>query len=292
MKDFREEGRVLASFCFPVLLGALFLHPFSWMSLALITRGPQGFMEVAFFTAADRCRLILLFVATFIVTALFPILSKEVKGGSDVGAGSRSLELALVGSSILLVPLSAALAFGGPQIMLVFGRSYEVNWSVLLPLIACAGAQAHLGTIGIALLAHGKQWLAFVQQVIYGFGVLTFSFLLQGLGGTGLGLAHLLISLILVVLSVPILRGLKTLTIRAAVVTITSSATICLLCLLSWVCPPKWRSALTLPLAVVTLALSVIVFATASERRTLFGLLRRSTWPAGVRAALQALTRK
>jgi O-antigen/teichoic acid export membrane protein len=292
VKDFREEGPVLASFCLPVLLGALFIHPFSWMSLALITRGSRGFMEVAFFTAADRCRLIMLFVATFVVTALFPILSKEVKGGSDVGAGSRSLELALVGSSILLVPLSAVLAFGGPQIMLAFGRSYEVNWSVLLPLIACAGAQAHLSTIGIALLAHGKQWLAFVQQVIYGFGVLTFSFLLRGLGGTGLGLAHLLISLILVALSVPILRSLKTLTIRAAVVTITSSASICLLCLLSWVCPLKWRAALTLPLAVLMLALSAFVFASASERRRLFGLLRRSAWPPGVRAALRTTTRK
>lgn len=291
--DFRQEGRALAAFCVPVLLGALFLHPFSWMSLAIITRRQEGFVEVAFFTAADRCRLIMLFIAAFVATAAFPLLSRaQAKDGPDAGIGPRSLELALSGSSVLLVPLSALLAFGGPQLMAAFGRSYQVNWSVLLPLIACAGAQAHLNTIGIALLAHGRQWFALGQQMVYGIGVLFLTFMLQNLGGAGLGLAHLISALVVISASVPFVMRLKALTPRAALITFASTATICLLCFFSWLCPAGWRLALTAPLTVTTFALSAFLLTSARERRSLLPLLSRSTWPAGVRAAVQALTRR
>ncbi len=277
VKGFREEGKTLAGFCFPIVLGGLFIYPFSWMSLAIITRGERGFAEVAFFTAADRYRLIMLFIATFVATALLPILSgAQAKGARD--DGPRSLELAIIGSSLLLVPLSAVLAFGGPQIMLAFGRSYEINWSVLLPIIAWAGAQAHLSTVGTALLAHGKQWLLFTQQMLYGLGVVTLTYALKGLGGTGLGLAHLITAFVLVAASIPVLTRLNTLTTRAAFVTISSVATICLLCLLSWLCPANWRLALTVPVAALTLGLSVFLFMTARDRRDLQNLLPRRGW--------------
>jgi O-antigen/teichoic acid export membrane protein len=282
VNSFREEGRVLARFCLPIVMGGLFIYPFSWMSLAVITRKENGFVEVAFFTAADRYRLIVLFVAGFIATALLPIQSKaQAKGGPDVGTGPRSLELALIGSSVLLVPLSAALAFGGPQIMSAFGRSYQVNWSVLLPVIAWAGAQAHFSTIGTALLAHGRTWLVFAEQMVYGISVLILTYVFRQLGSTGLGLAHLITTFGLVAASVPILTRLKALTTRAAIVTIASAAAICLLCFLAWLCPGEWRLALAVPIAGTALAISTFVFTTARERSSLRNVLGRSGWSFG-----------
>jgi O-antigen/teichoic acid export membrane protein len=282
LKDFREEGRALAAFSFPVLLGALFNHPFSWMSLAMITRGKDGFKQVAFFTAADRCRLIMIFVTTFVATALFPILSGgHPKGAAEIGAAPRSLELALTGLSILLLPLGALLAFGGPELMAAFGRSYEVHWSMLLPLVACAGVQAHLNTIGMGLLAHGKQWFAFAQQMVYGIVVLTLTYVFRKFGGTGLGLAHLITTLIVMAATIPFVRRFKTLSARAAKVTVASTLAICSVCLISWLCPATWRLLLAVPVTALALVLSALFFTNASERRGLRRLFTKgdfSSW--------------
>ena len=274
--DFLREVRPLLAFCVPVLFGALFLHPFSWICLAIISRRENGFIEVAYFTAADRCRLVVLFVATFVGTALLPILSRALAHQSaDEESASRSLELALIGSSILLVPLAVGLAFAGPQIMLAFGPKYQVNWSVLLPLIATAGAQAHLATIGTALLAHGRQWFALFQQMFYAFAVVLLTLLLPklgipGLGGsTGLGLAHLLTTVTVLTVSVPIVTRFNALSHRAARTTMVSTTLICVFCLFSWLCPPEFRTAVALPLAAVTFLFSVMFFSDARERREL-----------------------
>jgi len=277
--DFVREARSLMSFAFPVLLGALFLHPFSWVCLAIISRRENGFIEVAYFSAADRCRLIILFVATFVGTALFPILSRSLASNNgDAQTAPRSLELALAGTSILLVPLSAALAFGGPQVMLAFGRSYQVNWSVLLPLIATAGAQAHLSTTGTALLAHGKQWFALLQQMFYGIGVILLTLLLPRMGipglggGTGLGLAHLIITIVVLAVSLPFIKRLEALTTRATSTTIVSATLICFFCFISWWCPAGLRLVFAFPLAALAFLLSVALFTNARERRELKAL--------------------
>jgi O-antigen/teichoic acid export membrane protein len=279
LKDFRQEGPALAGFSFPVLLGALFIHPFSWMSLAIITRGRDGFKQVAFFTAADRCRLIMLFVTTFVATALFPILSAgHAKGAVDVGAAPRSLELALTGLGIMLLPLGALLAFGGPELMAAFGHSYQVNWSVLLPLVACAGVQAYLNTIGMGLLAHGKQWFALGQQMVYGFVVLTLTYILRRFGGTGLGLAHLITTLIVMAATIPFVRRFKTLSARAGTITVASTLAICLVCLVSWFCPATWRLPLAVPVTTLMLVLSAFFFTNKRERSGLRRLFTQREW--------------
>jgi O-antigen/teichoic acid export membrane protein len=282
LTDFRREGPALAGFSFPVLLGALFIHPFSWMSLAIITRGKDGFVEAAYFTAANRCGLIMLFVTTLVATALFPILSGgHAKGPSELGAAPRSLELALSGLSILLLPLGALLAFGAPQIMAAFGRSYEVNWSVLLPLVAGAGVQAYLNTIGMGLLAHGKQWFALAQQMLYGFVVLTLTYILRGFQATGLGLAHLATALIVIAITIPAVRRFRILNARAAYVTVASTLAICLVCLISWLCPATWRLLLAVPVTALTLVLSALFFTNQRERsglRRLFTESNFSSW--------------
>jgi O-antigen/teichoic acid export membrane protein len=276
-QHFRDEGRLLLDFCLPQVIGGLFLYPSFWIALALITREEKGFVEVAYFTAADRYRLILLFIATFVGTALLPILTGEQAREEEPGAG-KGLELALIGSSILIVPLSAIIAFGGPEIMSLFGRSYRVNWSVLLPVIAWAGAGAHQSTIGMALLAHGRQWLHSIQQVLYGIIVILLTYMLRKSGGSGLALAHMLTMLMLLLIFLPILRYLKVLSLRSMLVIITSTCIICLLCTLAWLCPEQWRLALGVPVSILVLICSILVFTTRSERKRFSRLIKPSGW--------------
>lgn len=274
---FRQEGRVVFDFCLPSVLAGLSIIPAGWLSLAMIARQPNGYTEVAYFTAADRFRFILLFVAGFVGTALLPILSSAQRGEGDNSESPRGLELGLISTVILVLPLGAMLAFGGPEIMSLFGRAYQINWAVLLPVIAWAGAAAISSLIGIALLAHGKQWFMFLQQATYGLCVLFITYLLRGFGGAGLALAHLITVLILIAWSTPVLQSLGVITQRALRTLFISTGVVCLLCLLAWLCPAPLRLVLAGPLILMTALFSFLFFPTRSERAQL-RLLIMGVW--------------
>jgi hypothetical protein len=88
-------------------------------------------------------------------------------------------------------------------------------------------------------------------------------------GGTGLGLAHLITTITVLSLSLPFIKRLEAITTRATSTTIVSAAMICLLCLMSWWCPPNLRLILALPLAALVFLLSAALFTDARERREL-----------------------
>jgi hypothetical protein len=206
----------------------------------------------------------------------------HVKEGEEAGQGKRGLELALMGSSLLIVPASSVLALGGSEIMSLFGRSYQVNWSVLLPVIAWAAAGAHFTTIGTAFLAHGRQWFLFLQQMIYGGIVVLLTYALRNHGGAGLGLAHLVTSILLILLSIPVLRHLDVLTIRASGIIVTSIIMVCSVCGLAALCPQQWRLLLAIPSASIMFFISWFAFTTNEERADFRQLLTRRLWSASV----------
>jgi O-antigen/teichoic acid export membrane protein len=274
---FLEDWRLLIDFCLPSVLAGLVIMPASWLALTLIARGPNGYAEIAFFTAADRFRLILFFVSGFVGTALLPILSGAF-GKDQSGDRTKALELALFGTAILVLPLSALLSFAGPQMMLLFGRTYQLNWAVLLPVIAWASAGAIGSIVGTALLAFGKQWFLFIQQLLYGLTLVSLAYLMRRLGGTGLALAHLVAVVLLMTLSLPLLRRLNAITPRAVWILACSTIAVCLLCAFAWFCPPTLRLALAGPVTGAVFLLSVLTLGTRYERQRLGQLLWRRQW--------------
>ncbi|HVG32891.1 MAG TPA: oligosaccharide flippase family protein [Pyrinomonadaceae bacterium] len=274
LEHLRREWKPLLNFCLPSVLASFFVMPASWLSVMLIARGPNGFIELAYYTAADRFRLILVFVAGFVGTALLPILAGTI-GSEDKKSedSARALDLGLIGTALLVLPLSAALAFGGPEVMALFGRSYQANWAILLPIIAWAGAGAIGSTVGTALLAHGKQWFSFLQQATYGCSVLLLTFLLRSAGGAGLALAHLLAVLLLVAWSVPVLQRFHAITQRGTRILLVSTGMVCLLCLLAWACPTAWRLFLVGPVTLITTLFAYLFFPTGTERARLRSLV-------------------
>lgn len=277
-KEIRREGSMLIEFCLPNVLAGAIILPASWGSYILVANQPDGYSELAFFTAADRFRLLLTFVAGFVGTALLPILSRLIAGSTlDREQGRKGLELGLIGTGILIIPLTSLLAFGGPEIMSLFGRAYEANWAVLLTVIAWGGMGAIGSNIGIALLAHGKQWFLLLQQATYGAAVLGLAYLLRKFGGAGLASAHLGAVLLLLVWSYPIVRNLGVLTLRASRILVGLSAAVCTICAISWICPTGWRLIVGGPITLLS-GIASILMLTRPERTSLLYHLRSSGW--------------
>ena len=274
----RREHRILVEFCLPNVLAAAIMLPAAWLSVVLIFNTENGSTEMAFFTAADRFRLLLGFVAGFVGTALLPILSSSsAAGAAGNGEGARSVELGLIGTGLMVLPLTALFAFGGPTLMAAFGRSYQTNWSVLLPVLAWGAAGAVGSIVGTALVAHGRQWFIFLQQVAYGVTIVGLTLWLRPLGGAGLGLAHLGAVLVLLAWSYPVIRRLGVVSERVTRQLVMLTVAVTGICLVSWWCPAAWRLPLALPATAAAFAGAMLLLST-SERSRLVDLLRNGGW--------------
>jgi O-antigen/teichoic acid export membrane protein len=258
--DLRRERAMLVNFCFPSLLGSLVILPATWAATVVLANAPNGLTEVAYFTAADRFRQMLVFVAGFVGTALLPILAGTTSDASGAGA-RRTLELGITGTGILVLPLAALLAFGGPAVMAMFGRSYEANWAVLLPIVAWGTAGAIGGILGTALLAHGRLWFQLLQQATYGLTVLSVTYALRVMGAPALALAHLIAVLVLAAWTMPYVYRLGILSSRAARQMLGVTAGGCLLCIASWLCPPGWRLPAAAPVTLLTFGVAATMLA-------------------------------
>lgn len=183
------HGSEIARFCMPHTLAAVLIAPAGWTATVLLARSePAGLAELGFFTAAQRFYLLILFVSGFLGSVLLPILSSLTAGSDD---SRRALEYGLIGTGLLVVPLSVFIVFGGPVLMRIFGDAYASHWTVLLPMAAWASAEAVGAAIGFSLIARGHQWFTFVQQVGYATTLVALAFLFRPWGAPGLACAHL-----------------------------------------------------------------------------------------------------
>ena len=212
-RAWRVHRSELVRFCTPHTLAGLLIAPAAWASTVLLARSePDGLAELGFFTAAQRFYLLILFVSGFLGSVLLPILSST---GHDRAESARAMDYGLIGTGLLVVPLSVAVVFASPLLMRSFGDAYASHWTVLLPMAAWASAEAAGATIGFALIARGHQWFAFLQQAGYALALLTFAFLLRSRGAPGLAAAHLGAIAAVIVVSLPALRKKLDLSARA-----------------------------------------------------------------------------
>lgn len=178
-----------ASFCLPLFIGGLAQLAAGWWVMALLSRRPGGYEQVALLSAADRVRTLQLFVGGFIGTASFPVLASVAADKDPNSASIRGTELGITASALLVAPLCAALALTGPLCMGIFGGSYAADWSVLLPAVAWGGAVNSSTIVLISLWAHNYVkpllWIPVVSS-----GVLIAAGFMFGHSAVGVGVAN------------------------------------------------------------------------------------------------------
>ena len=160
----RELG-ILHRFSLPAFLASIVVGPAIWVCNALLVHQPEGYAELGIYTAADKWRLLILFVPTSVFAMVLPVLS-NLHGEGD-GAGFRRVFRANLQLNASLALLAAMLigAFAAP-IMAIYGNSFRGGRVVLIVLAFSALPEALNSILGQPLIAAHLMWSRFAFDVL------------------------------------------------------------------------------------------------------------------------------
>ena len=129
----RRELGMLHRFSLPAFLASILVVSAVWICNALLARQPQGYAELGLYAAADKWRVMIVFVPAYVFAMVVPVLS-NLHGEGD-RAGFRKVfraNLQLNGSLALFAAVAVAV-FAAP-IMAVYGKSFGGGQVVLIVL--------------------------------------------------------------------------------------------------------------------------------------------------------------
>ena len=161
----RRELGMLHRFSLPAFLASILVVSAIWFCNALLARQPQGYAELGLYAAADKWRLMILFVPTSMFAMVLPVLS-NLHGKGD-GAGFQKVFRANLQLNASLAFLAAFLiaALAAP-IMAVYGKSFRGGQVVLIVLAFSAIAEVLNSILGQQLIAAHQMWWRFAFDVL------------------------------------------------------------------------------------------------------------------------------
>lgn len=147
-----REMPVVVRFALPALLSSTLLLPAMWLCNAWLVRRAGGYAQMGLYAAADRWRLLILFIPSCVFGTVLPILS-NLRGAGD-RAGFRGVYRTNIRLNALLVVLPAiAMAALAKTLLSTFGSGYAEGWPVLAVMAAGATAEAMNTALGQPLIA-------------------------------------------------------------------------------------------------------------------------------------------
>ncbi len=160
-----RELSVMYSFSLPAFLASIAVGPAMWVCNAWLVRQPQGYAQLGIYSAADKWRLLILFVPTSIFTMVLPMLS-NVHGESNA-AGFRKVFRANLQLNAGLALFAAVLisAFAVP-IMTVYGDSFRSGRAVIVVLAFSAVPEVLNSALGQPLIAAHRMWRRFAFDLL------------------------------------------------------------------------------------------------------------------------------
>jgi O-antigen/teichoic acid export membrane protein len=162
----RRELSILHRFSLPAFLASILVVSAICVCNAFLVRQPQGYAELGIYAAADKWRLMILFVPTTMFGMVLPVLSNL--HGEGNGTGFRKVfraNLQLNGGLALLAALVIA-AFAAP-IMAVYGKSFRGGQVVLIVLAFSAIAEVLNAILGQPLIAAHQMWWRFGFSLVF-----------------------------------------------------------------------------------------------------------------------------
>lgn len=160
-----RELNILHRFSLPAFLASIVVGPAIWVCNALLVHQPQGYAELGIYTAADKWRLLILFVPTSVFAMVLPVLS-NLYGEGDT-AGFRKVFRANLQWNAALALLSALLiAASAAPIMAIYGSSFRSGRPVLMVLAFSALPEALNAILGQPLIAAHLMWWRFAFDLL------------------------------------------------------------------------------------------------------------------------------
>jgi O-antigen/teichoic acid export membrane protein len=161
----RRELDILHRFSLPAFLASILVVSAIWVCNALLARHHQGYAELGLYAAADKWRVMIVFVPTYVFAMVVPVLSNLHSEGD--GAGFRTVFRATwqLNLSLALLPALVIAAFAAP-IMAVYGKSFRSGQTVLVVLAFSAIAEVLNSILGQPLIAAHLMWWRFGFDVL------------------------------------------------------------------------------------------------------------------------------
>jgi O-antigen/teichoic acid export membrane protein len=161
-----RELSVLHRFSLPAFLGSILVVSAIWACNASLARQPQGYAELGLYAAADKWRVLIVFVPNYVCAMVVPVLS-NLHGEGDGAAFQKVFKANLqLNGSLALVTTVLIVAFAGP-IMRMYGNAFRGGRVVLLVLAFSAIAEVFNATLGQPLVAAHKMWWRFGFDVLF-----------------------------------------------------------------------------------------------------------------------------
>jgi O-antigen/teichoic acid export membrane protein len=152
-----KEWRILYRFSLPAFLASVIVGPALWACNTLLVNRPNGYVEMGLYTAADKWRVLILFVPTTVTGMSLPMLSNLHNGGDP--NGYKKVFNANLFLNIGLTALPAAIvAILSIPILSAYGPTYRSGWPILAMLAFSAVPDALNNVFGYAAISTGSVW--------------------------------------------------------------------------------------------------------------------------------------
>lgn len=166
--DFRNCGRelrVFYEFSLPAFLASIVVGPALWICNAILAHQPDGYSQLGLYAAADRWRLLILFVPASIFCLVVPVLA-NLHGAGDKPGFRRVFRINILMNSALVLLLAIVIATLAHPIMAIFGESFRAGGLILVILAFSALPEALNTVLGHPLIVADAMWWRFAFDVL------------------------------------------------------------------------------------------------------------------------------
>lgn len=185
-----REWPILHQFSLPAFLASIVVGPALWISSAFLVRQPDGYSHLGLYTAADRWRLLILFVPTSVFGMLVPVLS-NLYGAGDMLGFRKVFRINVIGLCGLALFGALAVTVVAKPIMSMYGPAFQQGWPLLIILSLAAVPEALNTLLGHPLIVANAMWWRFTFDMLLAVVLVVLSFLLiPRWGALGLATAY------------------------------------------------------------------------------------------------------
>ena len=186
------EKAIIYKFALPAAIAGYYSTPMIWLANAFLVRQPNGYGEMALYSAANNIRILVMFLPNVMNNVGLSVLNNEM-ARRDVSHSNRGFRSSLL--YIFFISLGGVLIMGifGRQILQLFGKDFAAGHFLLWLLLVASIFESLSIALYQYVQSQAKIWLSFfsINLPREAFLVLAAYYLVQSYGGVGLAAAYL-----------------------------------------------------------------------------------------------------
>ncbi|MBZ5552566.1 MAG: oligosaccharide flippase family protein [Acidobacteriia bacterium] len=160
-----NEGAILYRFALPVAIMTYLSFLTIWIANLLLVRRPNGYAQMALYSAATSIRLLVLFLPNVINSVGLSVLNNE-RGKGDLRRYREVFRVNVTMICLAVLIPAMALAIGGNVVLGVFGRSFHEGYPVLVLLLLSTIPEGLSMGLYQLIQSQEKMWLSFALIVV------------------------------------------------------------------------------------------------------------------------------